>query len=120
MRGQPQRDVGWWMVGLHERWSFSWTVAHSLRWYLETSTRGLTAKRVHSPSELEIGDVILYDFTNDGRIDHSVLVTSVVGGVPYIHAHTSNSADRHYSYSDSTAYTPAMRYYYFKIADVFT
>ncbi|MER1986403.1 MAG: amidase domain-containing protein [Solibacillus sp.] len=120
MRGQPNRAEGWWMVGEGERWSFSWSVAHSLRWYLETSQRGLRATRVYSPSELQIGDVIFYDFTGDGRIDHSVIVTSIRAGVPYIHAHTSNSADRLYTYEDSTAYTPAMQYFFFHIADDFT
>lgn len=120
MRGQPNRAQGWWMIGMNERWSYSWSVAHSMRWYLETSTRGLTAKRVYSPGELQIGDVILYDFTGDGRIDHSVLVTSMRGGEPYIHAHTANSADRHYSYRDSSAYTPSMQYFYFKVDDEFS
>ena len=120
MRGMPNRSQGWWMIGAGERWSYSWSVVNSLRWYLETSTRGLTAKRVYSPSELEIGDVILFDFQGDRRLDHSSLVTSVVDGEPYVHAHTSNSANRHYSYTTSTAYTPNMTYYYFKIDDVFT
>lgn len=119
MRGMPNRAQGWWMLGLNERWSYSWTVAHSMRWYLQGSTSGLTAKRVFSPYELEIGDVILYDFQGDGRIDHSTIVTSIVDGEPYIHAHTTNSANRHYSYIDSTAYTVQMQYYYFKINDRF-
>lgn len=80
MRGMPNRSQGWWMVGLPERWSYSWSVAHSLRWYLETSTKGLMATRVYSISELELGDVIFYDFTGDGRIDHSTIVTRIEEG----------------------------------------
>lgn len=120
MRGQMDRAAGWWMVGEGERWSYSWAVAHSLRWYLETSTHGLTAVRVYSPSELQIGDIIFYDFAGDGRIDHSTIVTSIQNGVPHIHAHTANSADRPYSYEDSSAYTPAIRYFFFHIADSFS
>ena len=120
MRGAPNRGQGWWMIGLNERWSYSWSVAHSLRWYLETSKRGLRATRVNSVEQLQLGDVIFYDFQGDGRIDHSTIVTRIEGGIPYVNAHTSNSADREYSYEDSTAYTPQMTYYFFHIEDEFT
>lgn len=119
MRGMSNREQGWWMIGTKERWSFSWSVAHSLRWYLEGSTRGLMATRVYSPSDLQLGDVIFYDFDGNGRIDHSTLVTQIKNGMPYVAAHTTNSIDRYYSYEDSTAYTPQMRYYFYRIADVF-
>ncbi|WP_339197286.1 amidase domain-containing protein [Solibacillus sp. FSL R5-0449] len=119
MRGAPNRGQGWWMIGQPERWSYSWSVAHSLRWYLETSTQGLRATRVNSASELQLGDIIFYDFTGDGRIDHSTIVTRIKQGVPYVNAHTSNSSDRLYTYEDSTAYTPNMQYYYYHIADQF-
>lgn len=120
MRGAPNRGEGWWMIGLNERWSYSWSVAHSLRWYLETSKRGLRATRVNTVEQLQLGDVIFYDFQGDGRIDHSTIVTRIEGGIPYVNAHTSNSADREYSYEDSTAYTPQMTYYFFHIEDEFT
>lgn len=119
MRGAPNRGQGWWMIGMNERWSYSWSVAHSLRWYLESSTQGLAANRVYDPSELQIGDVIFYDFQGNGRIDHSTIVTRMENGEPYVNAHTSNSVDRHFSYLDSTAYTPQMLYYFYKIADIF-
>lgn len=38
---------------------------------LVTSKRGLQAIRVMDPAQLEIGDVIFYDFEGDGRIDLS-------------------------------------------------
>ena len=119
MRGMPNRSQGWWMVGLPERWSYSWSVAHSLRWYLETSTKGLMATRVSSAWELELGDVIFYDFTGDGRIDHSTIVTRIEEGIPYVNAHTMNSKDRHYAYETSSAYTEQMQYYFFHIQDEF-
>lgn len=119
MRGMPNRSQGWWMIGLPERWSYSWSVAHSLRWYLETSTKGLMATRVNSASELELGDVIFYDFTGDGRIDHSTIVTRIEEGIPYVNAHTMNSKNRHYSYENSSAYTAQMQYYFFHIHDDF-
>lgn len=97
MRGSA-RDQGWWYRHPNEGWSYSWAVAHSLRWYLQGSTQGLVGKQVQNPSELQIGDVIFYDFQGDGRIDHSVIVTSVRNGVPYIHAHTASRADVPYNY----------------------
>ena len=115
MRGYPNRSQGWWLQG--GKWSFSWSIAHSLRWYLDTSKQGLRAKRVYSPYELEIGDVIFYDFEGDGRINHSTIVTSIIDGEPHVHAHTSNSADRPYHYRDSSAYTENIEYYYYHILE---
>lgn len=120
MRGVPNEASGWWMQPQKHKWSFSWSVAHSLRWYLETSKEGLVATRVSSPTDLELGDVIAYDFTGDGRIDHTTIVTSIQNGIPYVHAHTFDSENRPYHYRDSSAATPNMRYYYFHIADVFS
>ncbi|MGE7665341.1 amidase domain-containing protein [Ureibacillus composti] len=130
MTGYPNRARGWWITegwrsgarGNHypnETWSYSWAVANAFMSNLQNSKSGLTAKQVQSPSELEPGDVICYDFEGDGRINHTTIVTSVYNGVPYINAHTVGSANRHYSYADSYAYTPNIRYYYFKIDDVF-
>lgn len=119
MRGFSDRAQGWWMIGTPERWSYSWSVSHSLRWYLETSKKGLIATRVYSIDKLEIGDVIFYDFQGDGRIDHSTIVTRIDNGIPYVNAHTMNSKNRHYAYEDSSAYTPLMEYYFFHISDTF-
>ncbi|QCR30966.1 amidase domain-containing protein [Lysinibacillus sp. SGAir0095] len=131
MSGAPNRGRGWWITDAwrsghrgeghysKESWSYSWSVAHSFRWYLQNAKSGLTAKQVQNPSELQIGDVICYDFQGNGVVDHTTIVTSMVDGVPYIHAHTADSADRHYDYSNSLAYTPNIRYYFFKIDDVF-
>ncbi len=113
MRGYPQRNKGWWIGG--GTWSFSWSVAHSLRWYLEGSSSGLKAKRVQSADLLVPGDVIFYDFTGDGRIDHSSFVVSKTGGVPLVNAHTANSRNRHWSFITSPAYSPQIKYYFFHI-----
>ncbi|CAM5417275.1 Amidase OS=Lysinibacillus sphaericus OX=1421 GN=LS41612_20705 PE=4 SV=1 [Lysinibacillus sphaericus] len=94
-------------------------MAHSLRWYLEGSKTGLKATRVQTAEQLDIGDVIFYDFQGDGRIDHSVIVTSIQNGIPYVNAHTSDSINRAYFYQDSTAYTPNMTYYFYHIDDSF-
>lgn len=113
MRGYPNRENGWWIGG--GTWSFSWSVAHSLRWYLEGSKSGLKATKKSSADQLLPGDVIIYDFDGDGRMDHAAIVVSNQGGVPLVNAHTANSRNRHWSYSTSPAHTSGIRYYFFHI-----
>lgn len=113
MAGYPDRIKGWWLKG--GTWSYSWTTANALFWYLQNSTKGLRGKRVQSESDLEIGDLIFLDFTGDGRVDHSLIVTSIINGVPYVNAHTTNSYHRLWTYEDSSAYTPNIKYYFMHI-----
>lgn len=116
MRGYPSRTNGWWMQ--HNNWSFSWSVANSLRWHLEMSKSGLRAREVSSPEELLPGDVICYDFEGDGRINHTTIVTGKdANGMPLVNAHTANSRMRYWAYEDSTAYTPNIQYKFFTIID---
>ncbi|OLN21963.1 amidase [Domibacillus antri] len=118
MRGYPNRGKGWWIRG--GTWSYSWSVSHSLRWYLEGSTLGLKAKKVSSPDLLMPGDIIFYDFAGDGRIDHSTIVTGKQGNSLLVNAHTMNSRNRLWSYENSTAYTPSIKYLFFHIEDNMT
>lgn len=116
MRGYPNRGKGWWMQ--NNNWSYSWSVAHSFRWYLSNSTAGLRAKEVSSPEHLLLGDVICYDFQGDGRFDHTTIVTGKdAAGMPLVNAHTTNSRMRYWAYEDSTAYTPNIQYKFFTIID---
>lgn len=116
MWGQPNRNKGWWMT--NNNWSYSWSVAHSLRWYLASSKTGLRAREVHEPEQLLLGDIICYDFQGDGRYDHNTIVTAKdANGMPLVNAHTYNSRMRYWAYEDSTAYTPNIRYKFFTIVD---
>ncbi|WP_062352522.1 amidase domain-containing protein [Bacillus kwashiorkori] len=116
MRGFPNRSNGWWYQ--NNNWSFSWSVAHSLRWYLGQSKTGLRAKEVQDPRELRLGDVICYDFQGDGRFDHTTIVTAKdYNGMPLVNAHTTNSRMRYWSYEDSSAYTDNINYKFFTIID---
>ena len=113
-RGYPNRAQGWWMRS--NNWSYSWTVANSMRWYLPGSKVGLRAREVSSPEKLLLGDVICYDFQGDGRFDHTTIVTGKDAmGMPLVNAHTTNSRMRYWAYEDSTAYTPNMKYKFFTI-----
>lgn len=116
MRGMPNRSNGWWYQG--NNWSFSWAVAHSMRWYLSGSTEGLQGKEVESASDLYPGDVICYDFQGDGRWDHNtIVVTKDANDMPLVNAHTDNSRHRYWSYEDSTAWTPNIQYKFFQIGE---
>ncbi|THE10694.1 hypothetical protein E1I69_17735 [Bacillus timonensis] len=114
MYGYPNRSKGWWMQ--NNNWSYSWTVANSLRWYLTGSRRGLQAKEVSSPKKLLLGDIICYDFEGDGRFNHNTIVVAKdYEGYPLVNAQTQNSRMRYWSYYDSTAYTPNIKYKFFHI-----
>jgi Putative amidase domain len=114
MIGYPHRNKGWWMQ--NNSWSYSWTVANAFRWYLSGAKVGLRAREVHSPDQLLLGDVICYDFQGDGRFDHTTIVVGKdEAGMPLVNAHTTNSRMRYWSYEDSTAYTPKIKYKFFTI-----
>lgn len=116
MWGAPERERGWWYQG--DQWSLSWAVAHSLRWYLSGSTKGLQGTEVQTPEELYPGDIICYDFQGDGRWDHNTIVVAKdVYDMPLVNAHTDNSRYRYWSYEDSTAWTPEIKYKFFRIGE---
>ncbi|MDQ0157541.1 amidase domain-containing protein [Robertmurraya andreesenii] len=116
MVGYPNRSNGWWMRS--NNWSYSWTVANSLRWYLPGAKIGIRAREVSDPQELKLGDVICYDFQGDGRFDHTTIVTAKdVDDMPLVNAHTANSRMRYWAYEDSTAYTPNIKYKFLHILD---
>lgn len=119
MRGYPNTHDGWWIRG--NKWSLSWATTHSLRWYLGGSKRGLTATQVARPEQLQLGDVILYDFQGNGRWDHATIVTAKTqDGMPLVNAHTNNSRYRNWEYRNSGAYTPNIKYIFFHINDQFS
>jgi Putative amidase domain len=116
MIGYPSKAKGWWIRG--RNWSYSWTSAHALRWYLSGAKSGLRAKKVEKPSDLLIGDVIFYDFEGDGHWNHStIIVAKDMYGMPLVNAHTINSRYRYWTYEDSPRYTPNIQYIFFQILD---
>lgn len=117
-----KRNAGWWYkgrVGGQELWSFSWAVADSLQFYLLTSRSGLRAREVQRPEELELGDVISYDWDGTSGFKHSTVVTAKdANGMPLVNAHTVSSKHRYWSYTDSPAYTERTRYRFLHIVDM--
>lgn len=114
MHGEPNREKGWWYSG--DTWSFSWSVAHSMRWYLSGATNSIVGTEVDDAEQLQLGDVICYDFEGDGRWDHTTIVVAKDGNnMPLVNAHTDNSRHRYWSYEDSTAWTPNIAYKFYNI-----
>ncbi|WP_126425402.1 amidase domain-containing protein [Brevibacillus marinus] len=111
------RSTGWWYRGGQRAdWSYSWAVAHSLYLLLRSGKAPFYARQVADPSQLAIGDVICYDFDGDGRWQHNTIVVAKDGqNMPLVNAHTTNSRHRYWEYRDSTAYTPNIRYGFFRI-----
>ena len=118
-----KREIGWWYqgrIGKQELWSFSWTVADSLRRYLTGGSNYWHAERVNLPQELTIGDVISYDFDGNGHYQHSTVVSKMdVNGMPLISAHTTDSHNRFWDYRDSAAWTTQTQYRFFHMPDQF-
>ena len=80
-----------------DKWSISWTVAHSLYWTLkkrkQSRLRGLKAEEVKDMQMLKLGDLIQYEDKN-GVIYHSAMVTAFTGDkgmrIPLITQHSVN------------------------------
>ncbi|PEK31578.1 hypothetical protein CN568_19685 [Bacillus pseudomycoides] len=114
MTGYPNIRKGWWQR--ENQWSWSWAVAHSFYWYLSGATTGLRAKAVENPENLLLGDVIVYDFEDDGRWNHTTIVVAKdADGMPLVNAHSANSRRRYWNYEDSSKYTLQMKYKFFHI-----
>lgn len=114
MRGYPDRGTGWWYQD--NKWSYSWSVAHTMRWYLSGSTKGLRGYELEDPTELLPGDIICYDFEGDGQWDHTTIVVAKdQDEMPLVNAHTNNSRHRYWDYQDSMAWTTDCQYKFFRI-----
>jgi hypothetical protein len=117
-----KRGTGWWYKGRNkggEWWSYSWAVSNALTNYLSGSKdSGLRAEVVSSAAELQLGDVITYDWNGDHRFQHSTIVTAFdASGMPLVNANTVSSRHRYWDYRDSYAWTEQTKYRFFHISD---
>lgn len=118
-----KRETGWWYKGRNkgsEWWSYSWAVSNALTNNLTGSkTSGMRAEVVQSADELQLGDVITYDWNGDQRFQHSTIVTAFDSfGMPLVNANTVSSRHRYWDYRDSYAWTEQTKYRFFHIADL--
>ncbi len=52
------------------------------------------------------------------RFDHTTIVVAKdADGMPLVNAHTDNSRHRYWSYEDSTAWTPNIKYKFFHLTE---
>ncbi len=111
-----KRDSGWWYKGYvqgKEWWSYSWAVAHALQLYLLQSGRGIA---VQSARELELGDVISYDWNGDGRYQHSTIVTAHNSNQePLVNAHTYSASHEYWAYEQSPEMSVRTKYVFIHI-----
>jgi len=114
-----RQNSGWWYQGdggENDKWSYSWAVAHSLRWFLASGKGRPRAESVQYASQLQPGDVICYDWDGDGVWQHNAVVVDYnTEGQPLINAHTTNSQYRYWDYRDSPAWSKNTRYLFWKI-----
>ncbi|KHD37010.1 methylase [Clostridium acetobutylicum] len=106
----------WYKKGLNralDTWSISWSVAHSLYYYLRENaeknssyTKGI---EITNKKELEVGDLIFFQ-DKKGLIFHSTIVTSFSNGEPLITQHSPQAVNIPYIKS-----WPAFKYHYVKI-----
>lgn len=116
-----KRNAGWWYRGRsakQELWSYSWAVSNSLHSHLTGSKSGLRAEPVSSARELQLGDVICYDWDGNGRYQHTTVVAAFsADGSPLVNAHTVSSKHRYWDYRDSYAWTDRTAYRFLHIPD---
>jgi len=118
-----RRDSGWWYKGRQQKgkewWSYSWAVSRSLTAFLSRARgKGLRAVEVERADQLELGDIIVYDWNGNHTFQHSTIVTAFDSkGQPLVNANTVASRHRYWDYQDSYAWTPNTRYRFFHISD---
>ncbi|MCD7828785.1 MAG: amidase domain-containing protein [Clostridiales bacterium] len=63
----------------------TWTVANDLKNYLIS----IGGREITNPSasDISVGDVIFYDWDNNGSVNHTAICTDIINGVPYIACH---------------------------------
>jgi hypothetical protein len=87
--------------------SYTWAGAHNHYWFHASMSRSWIAEQM---SWLYVGEPISIDFTGDGHIDHTVLVTSKdANNNLYVSYHTNNNLDRPMTYFYTTY--PSAKYY---------
>jgi hypothetical protein len=122
LAGGAQMDFNavrpWWYRHATNRsqdtWAISWTVAHSLYYYLrvnaEKNSAYIKGLEVTNRRDLELGDLIFFE-DNRGRIFHSAIVSGFSLGEPLITHHSFEAVNIPYRSS-----WPAFKYHYIKVA----
>ncbi|MEU2287619.1 amidase domain-containing protein [Streptomyces sp. NPDC013178] len=95
--------------GNNEIQSDSFVGVNEWSWFAQNSKRTTPLANVY---QLEVGDVLQMDFDKDGSKDHTMIVTSKSGGVPYVTYHSNNTLRR--SVASLVASYPNAYYYAYR------
>lgn len=110
------QSTGWWYK-MSSNYSYSWSVSRSLYLYLINKTSGVRGIEVSSANELEVGDLLFISFKGN-TIEHAAIVVGHdINGEPLVNANTADSYYRYWKYTNSSAYTDKIKYYFVKIID---
>ncbi|PRH78039.1 hypothetical protein C6N75_17045 [Streptomyces solincola] len=71
--------------------SHSFVGVNEWSWFAQNSKRTTSLANVY---QMDVGDVLQVDFDKDGSKDHTMIVTSRQGGVPYLTYHSTNTLRR--------------------------
>lgn len=95
--------------------SRTWVNAHWFYWFMRNRPRGYSVSRI---SDLQLGDVLQVDFTRDGTVDHTMIVTHIDSrGERYLTYHTNNTLNK--SFSNFYKDYPNAYYYAWRLYDRF-
>ena len=75
--------------------SMTWTVAHSFYRHMKLTRQAVNES---SSSKVKVGDIISVDFEDDGRMNHSVIITKIKNGKIYATYHTTDRKDYDITY----------------------
>ncbi len=101
--GWPMRGLSystnyqWYMYGNPWPYSNSWTCADDFSKFLAIySGRGYARSLAHHPwnEYFETGDIVQIDKDNNGRWDHTMIVTGINGDEMYMTYHTTNTLNK--------------------------
>jgi hypothetical protein len=89
VNGDRRSNSAWWYSVPYS--SYTWAAAQNFYWFVQNSKRG---ERISNVYDMEIGDVLQWDFEGDGILDHTQIchARSTVSGRHYMAQHTSSYA----------------------------
>ena len=105
-----KKDINWYYS--NSKPSFTWGGAHNF--YKHFSNRAGVA---NSSSVLQVGDVVSIDFTGDGDIDHTIIITKTTGtssSEQYVTYHTYDTCETK-TLSDFYNYDPKVKIYGYEL-----
>jgi hypothetical protein len=83
-------STSWWWrsASIHSR---TWTIANKFYWYLAERSRAIHAS---SLSRLIVGDLLQADWTGDGQMDHTAMVTRKDSTGIYLSYHSNDTRNK--------------------------